>query len=153
MRAVKLAKAAAHAEKLRLQALAQRQARRAICGLVASVFAVGALAFGHVMAFLAVVPVLGPLWTTVLLLAFDLLVAVVLGTLAVLSKPGEIEAEAQRLKERALGQMRQDLTVAALVPALGLFTGSRLAARRAARRARFPAVAARACLKRVWRRS
>ena len=47
--------------------------------------------------------------------------------IAALSKPGEIEAEAQRLKETALRQMRQDLTVAALVPALGLFIGSRRA--------------------------
>jgi hypothetical protein len=127
MRAVKLAKVAAQAEKLRLRALAQRQVRRGIYGAVATVFAVGALALGHVVAFLAIVPSLGSLWTSVVLLAFDLVVAVVLGTLAALLKPGEIEAEAQRLKETALRQMRQDLTVAALVPALGLFIGSRRA--------------------------
>ena len=127
MRAVKLAKAAAQAEKLRLQALVQRQARRAIYGLVATVFAVGALALGHVVAFLAIVTSLGSLWTSVVLLAFDLLVAVVLGMLAALSKPGEIEAEAQRVKEIALRQMKQDLTIAALVPAVGLFVGSRRA--------------------------
>lgn len=127
MRAIKLAKAAAQAEKLRLQALARRQVRRGIYGFIATVFAVGALALGHVVAFLAIVPSLGPLWTSVLLLAFDLLVAAVLGMLAALSKPGEIEAEAQRIKERALGQMRQDLTAAALVPAIGLFVGSRRA--------------------------
>ena len=127
MRAVTLAKAAAQAEKLRLQALAQRQVRRGICGAVAAVFAIGALALGHVVAFLAIVPSLGPLWTSVLLLAFDLLVAIALGAVAALSKPGAIEVEAQRIKERALGQMRQELTVAALVPALGLFVGSRRA--------------------------
>ena len=127
MRAIKLAKVAAQAEKLRLQALAKRQVRRGIYGAVATIFAIGALALGHVVAFLAIVPSLGSLWTSVLLLAFDLLVAIVLGTLAALSKPGEIEAEAQRLKETALGQMRQDLTVAALVPALGLFVGTRRA--------------------------
>src|SRR5215470_1366155 len=99
MRAVKLAKAAARAETLRLRALAQRQARRAICGVVAAVFAVGALALGHVVAFLVIVPSLGSLWTSVVLLAFDLFVAVLLGTLAALSKPGEIEAEAQRIRE------------------------------------------------------
>jgi len=127
MRAIKLAKVAAQAEKLRLQALAKRQVRRGIYGAVATIFAIGALALGHVVAFLAIVPSVGSLWTSVVLLAFDLLVAVVLGAVAALSKPGAIEAEAQRLKETALSQMRQDLTVAALVPALGLFVGSRRA--------------------------
>jgi hypothetical protein len=126
MRAVKLAEVAAQAEKLRLQALAQRQVR-GLYGPVAAVFAVGALALGHLVAFLAIVPSLGSLWTSLVLLAFDLLVAVVLGAVAALSKPGEIEAEAQRLKEIALRQMRQDLTVAALVPALRLFVGTRRA--------------------------
>ena len=68
MRAVKLAKAAAQAEKLRLKALAQRQARRGVYGFIAAVFAVGALALGHVVAFLAIVPSPGSLWTSVVLL-------------------------------------------------------------------------------------
>ena len=61
MRAVKLAKAAAQAEKLRLQALAQRQVRRAIYGLIGAVFAVETLALGHVVAFVAIMPSLRPL--------------------------------------------------------------------------------------------
>ena len=129
MRAVKLAKVAVQAEKLRLQALAQRQARRGVWLLVALAFATAALALGHVVAFIAITPSLGALWTSVLLLTFDLVVALVLGAVAALSKPGEVEAEAQRLKQLALRQLRQDLTVAALVPTLGLFIGSKRARR------------------------
>ena len=69
MRAVKLAKVAAQAEELRLRALAQRQVRRGIYGAVAAAFAVGALALGHLVAFLAIAPSLGPLWTSFVLLA------------------------------------------------------------------------------------
>ena len=125
MRAVKLARAAAQAERLRVQALVRRQVRRGVYGLVGTVFGVGALAFAHLVAWLALAPAIGPMWTGIVLLIFDLLVALGLGLLALYSTPGEIEAEAQLLKQRALRQMKQDMAVSALVPALGMFIGTK----------------------------
>jgi hypothetical protein len=127
MRAVKLAKAAAQAEKLRVQAMVRRQIRRGLYGFAGTVFAVGALCLAHVAAWLALAPTVGSLWACALLLVFDLMVALILGTLAIRSKPGEIEAEAQFLKERALQRLRQDMAVSALIPALGLFIGTKRA--------------------------
>ena len=127
MRAVQLARVAAQAERLRVQALVRRQIRRGVYGLVGTVFAVGALGFAHLVAWLALAPVIGPMWTGVALLIFDLLVALGLGLLAFCSTPGEIEAEAQLLKRRALRQMKQDMALSALVPALGMFIGTKRA--------------------------
>jgi hypothetical protein len=76
--------------------VANRQVRRGIYGFIATVFAVGVLALGHVVTFLAIVPSSGSFWTSVRLLVFALVVALLLGTLAALSKLGAMEAEAQR---------------------------------------------------------
>jgi hypothetical protein len=127
MRAVKLAKVAAQAERLRVQALVRRQVRRAVIGVAGTIFAVGALGSAHLVAWLSLLPAVGPLWASVVLLVFDLLVALGLGAVAFYSKPGEIESEAQRLKQQALGQMKLDLAMSALVPALGLFIGTKRA--------------------------
>jgi hypothetical protein len=127
MRAVTLAKVAARAERLRVQAMVRRQVRRGAFGFAGAVFAVGALCLGHVVAWLIIAPSIGSLWASVALLAFDLVVAVVLGALAAFSKPGKIEAEARFLKRRVLLQLRQDMAVTALVPALGLFIGTKRA--------------------------
>ena len=66
MRAVKLAKVAAQAERLRVQAMARRQVRRGAYGFAGIVFAVGALCLGHVVVWLVLAPTVGSLLTLAL---------------------------------------------------------------------------------------
>jgi hypothetical protein len=118
MRAITLAGAAAHAEKIRLQAAAQRHVRRGMFGVAGAVFGFAALTLAHGVAWLALRSVVGSMWGSVSLLAFDLLVAGVCLTLAVWSKPGELEIEAQRLKELALQNLKEAVTLPALFPTI-----------------------------------
>jgi hypothetical protein len=120
MRAITLARAAAQAEKVRLQAAAARQIRRGVYGMGSVVFGLGALSWAHGIAWLALRPVIGSIWASASLLAFDLLVAGICVTLAVLSKPGQVEVEAQRLKELALGHLSEAMTLPALFPAFAV---------------------------------
>jgi hypothetical protein len=123
MLAAKFAKAAARAEKLRLEALARRQAKRCVYALIGVVFAVAVLCLTHLAVELALVPTMGALQVTVLLIVFDLAVAFTLFAIAGRSRPGKIEAEAEYLKRRALTQMKEEFSTSALVPALGFFVG------------------------------
>ena len=119
MRAITLARAAASAEKVRLQALLGRQIRRGVYGFLGAVFALGILTCTHVVAWLALRPVVGSMWATVALLAFDMAVATIFVVLAVSSKPDQLELEADRLKQLALRGLKAEMTLPSLVPLLG----------------------------------
>lgn len=118
MVAVQLAKAAAQAEKLRVEALLERHARRSVYAGVGIVFSLGAFALLHVAAEMAFAPSIGPLQVTILLIVFDMLAAAIVFSVAARSRPGKIEIEAEYLRRRALGQLRQEISFVALLPAL-----------------------------------
>jgi hypothetical protein len=122
MRAITLARAAAQAQKVRLQASLRRQVRRGIHGFVGMVFGLGALSCAHVVAWLALRPVVDAMWASVALLAFDLVVAAMFVVLTVRSKPDPLEIEAERLKEQALHGLKEEMTLPSLVTLLGTFT-------------------------------
>jgi len=114
VRAVELAKVAANAEALRLRQLASRQSMRAAYGGVAAVFGIGVLVLLHVAAYYLLVPSVSPLVASLILLAFDLVVAGVCGLKALKSVPGAVEQEALAIRKQALLDMRGSVTATSL---------------------------------------
>ncbi|HTW26015.1 MAG TPA: hypothetical protein VME92_02710 [Acetobacteraceae bacterium] len=115
MRGVQLAKVAAQAEKLRLQRLARRQAFRAVFAVAASVFGLGALAWAHLIAWFPLRHAIGPIWASVVMTGFDLILALVLLLMAVHSEPDSIEQEAMMVRADALARMREDVIIWPLI--------------------------------------
>jgi len=115
MRTIDLAKVAASAEALRLRRIAHRQGMRAAYGAGAAVFGIAVFVLLHVVAYHAMVPQLSPLVASIILLVFDLVVAAVLGYLALSNKPDMIEDEAKMIRQQAVVEMRRSVTAMALV--------------------------------------
>ena len=108
---------------------------RAAFGAGAALFAVAVLIVLHVVLFEVARGYLSPLQASLGLLVLDLIVAIVLGVLAIRNTPDAIEAEAHQLRQQALIEMRQSLTVmgmAASVVGMAVRTGARSGVRRGA---------------------
>jgi hypothetical protein len=114
MRTVELAKVAAAAEALRLRRIVHRQTMRAVFGAGAAVFAIAVFVLLHVLAYELLVREVTPVVDSLILLAFDLIVAGGLAYLALGNKPDAIEDEALQVRQQAVVEMRQSLTVMAL---------------------------------------
>ncbi len=114
MRTVELAKVAAAAEALRLRRIARRQMMRAVFGAGAAVFAIAVFVLVHVVLYQLLVRIVTPVLAALILLAFDLIIACVLGYVAVGSKPDAIETEALMVRKQAVIEMKRSLTVMAL---------------------------------------
>jgi hypothetical protein len=128
MRAVELAKVAAAAEALRLRRIARRQGMRVLFGAGAGVFASAVLILLHVAGWTALQPRLTSLQATLVLLAVDLAITVILGFLAMRNTPDAIELDAKAIREQALLEMKQSLTVmsmAAGVAGIAMRAGAR----------------------------
>ena len=125
MRTTELAKVAANAEKLRLQALAKRQAVRGVFGAVAAVFGIGILILLHVLGYQLLRGGLGPVPSTLILLAVDLVIVIVCGVMALRSTPGTVEKEAEEIRRQALREMRTTLTVMGMVGPTARLLGGR----------------------------
>ncbi len=115
LRVVQLGRVAAQAEKLRIQSLVSRQAKRAAFALVAAVFALGLLVALHVAGALALVPSVGALWATLIVAGVDLVLAAALGSVALFSKPGRVEREALMVREEARAQLGEATVMAMVV--------------------------------------
>lgn len=115
MRLVSLGKVAAKAEKLRFQRLARRQVIRVIVGALAGVFGLAMLAALHVAAGLALAPVVGPVYATLIVAGADLLIAIILGVVAANSSADAIELEAMRVSEEARAQMAEAALMATVI--------------------------------------
>ena len=104
MRPVRLARIAAEAEGVRLRGLVSRIITRAIFGVVALLFAIGAIAFGHIAAWFELRTGLGQtfLAATGEVGGFDLVVAIILGLLATRSSPSRVEREALDVRRKAV---------------------------------------------------
>ena len=99
---------------------------RAAYGGVAAVFGIGVLVLLHVLAYNLLVPHVSPAVASLILLAFDLVVAGVCGLKALKSVPGLVETEALAIRKQALLDMRGSVTPMALAgEALGLATRRR----------------------------
>lgn len=114
MRTVELAKVAASAEALRLRRVAHRQGMRVAYGAGAAVFAIAVFVLLHVVAYNAMVPRLSPLVASLILLGVDLIVAAILGYLALSNKPDAVEDEAKMIRQQAIVELRKSMTAMAL---------------------------------------
>lgn len=114
MRTVELAKVAASAEALRLRRVAHRQGMRAAYGAGAAVFAIAVFVLLHVVAYNAMVPGLSPLVASLIILGVDLVVAAILGYLALSNKPDAVEDEAKMIRQQAIVELRKSMTAVAL---------------------------------------
>jgi 4-amino-4-deoxy-L-arabinose transferase-like glycosyltransferase len=119
MRAVNLAKVGAEAEILRLRHLLKRQGKRAAFGLVAVLFALGVLVLAHVAAWQVLRLYVPPIYTTLILLGVDLVIAAIFGILAARSSPSGAERDALAIRQRALHEARNSLALGALLPLAG----------------------------------
>ena len=118
MRALRLARIAAEAEGLRLRHSAQRTVVRAILGLVALAFLLGALVFGQIAAWYWLRMSWDRPAAALILGGAELVLAVVFGLLAARSSPGRIEVEALAVRRRALENATSSLAFSALVTQL-----------------------------------
>ena len=125
MRAVNLAKVAAEAEILRIRHLLKRQGMRAAFGLVAVLFATGVLVLAHVAGWQVLRLYVPPIYTTLILLGVDLVVAAIFGILAARSSPSGAEREALAIRQRALHEARNSLALGALIPLAGTLLRTR----------------------------
>ena len=119
MKTVDLGRAAANAEVLRLKRMIGRQVTRAVLGVVAVVFLIGALILLHVVGYVALAPYLTPLEDSAVLLALDLVIAIICGVLAMRNSPDSIEVEAKLLRDQSIMAMKESLKFAALVGPVG----------------------------------
>lgn len=114
MRTVELAKVAAAAEALRLRRIAHRQGMRAAYGAGAAVFGIAVFVLLHVVAYHLMVPRFTPLTASLILLAFDVVVAGVLAYFAMGNVPDPIEHEALAIRQQAVVEMRKSMTLMSL---------------------------------------
>lgn len=119
MHTVDLGRTAAQAELLLIQRMIRRQAFRVVWGVVAAVFGIGVLIMAHVTAFILLEMVLQPWIVTLIVLGFDLVLMVVFLLFALRGTPDAIEAEARKIRDEALGEMRESVAISVLLGPVG----------------------------------
>jgi hypothetical protein len=116
MRPFRLARIAAEAELVRLRGMMTRIMTRAIFGVVALFFLLGAMVFAHVAAWYEIRIGLDQsyLATAGILGGADLLLAIILLLLASRSSPSKVEVEALIVRRRAIEGIGSALTLTQL---------------------------------------
>ena len=128
MRPVRLARIAAEAEGVRLRGFATRIAVRVAMAVVALLFVLGAVVFGHVAVWHVIRTELNQtvLATAGIMGGADLLVAVILGFLASRSRPSRVEVEALEVRRQAVQGITSTLSVTQMaIPAVRLMANMR----------------------------
>lgn len=117
MRSVRLARVAAEAEGVRLRGFASRIITRAILGLIALLFVLGAVVFAHLAGWYWLRTGLNQtlLAAAGILSGVDLLVAIILGVLAMRSTPSRVEVEALDVRRKAIQGIGSGLSLTRLV--------------------------------------
>ena len=115
MRTLRLARAAAEAEGLVLRRHVRRAVIRGMLGTVALVFLLSALAMLHVAAWLRLSPSWGAEETALALAGFDIVAAAFVALLAARTPPDAVMAEAARLRDKAIGEIRGTLNISLLL--------------------------------------
>jgi hypothetical protein len=114
LRPLRLARIAAEAEGLRLRYVARRTAVRAIIGLIALMFLLGAIAFFHVAFWFWLRRHFQSTPASLIVAGADLLIALVCALLAARSSPGRLETEALEVRRRALENATSTLAYSTL---------------------------------------
>lgn len=121
MRSVELARAAAQAEALYLRRMARRHAMRGVFGAVAAVFGIATVVMLHVLLYVILAGHVRPAVAALIVLAVDLVLAIIFAVLARRDTPDRIEEEAKLLRDEALAGLRSSLTMTSLAAsAVGL---------------------------------
>ena len=127
-----LARAALSAEILLIRRMIARQINRAIYGAIAAVFTIGVLILLHCVAYVALSGTVTPLIDTVILLAFDVVVAAVFGIMAAKGGPDRLEVEARDLRDRSISGMKQSVALETLTGPVGRVVWRQIRKRRKA---------------------
>ena len=125
MRATNLIKIAVEAEILRIRHMLKRQGMRAAFGLAAVIFILGVFVLANMAGWQVLRLYVSAMYATFIMLGVHVLIAVILGLLAVRSSPGHTETEALALRKRALREAQSSLALGALVPVAGALLRSR----------------------------
>jgi hypothetical protein len=125
MRTLTLTKLAAQAEVLVLRRQATAVARRAAYGAVAAVFGLGVLVLLHIVGYLALLQfaLLSPLFAALILLGVDVLFGLLFALMASGTMSDPVLAEARLVRDQSLEQVRESLTLAALIRPAGRVLG------------------------------
>ncbi len=125
MRAIRLVRVAAEAERLRLKYQMRRMARRLALAAAGAVFVLAVLGLLHVALWQYAVTLMPPIEACLALAGMDAVIAGIL--LALAGRPGrdETEREAALLRDRALDELKQSVAVAALLEPLAHIFGKR----------------------------
>jgi hypothetical protein len=118
MRPLRLARIAAEAEGLRLRYAAKRAATRAIIGVIALAFLLGAVTFCHFAIWFWLRRSWEPPSAALIMAGGDLVLALAFGLLAARSSPSQIEREALEVRKRALESATSGLAVSAIATQL-----------------------------------
>jgi hypothetical protein len=119
MRSTNLAKVAIQAEILRYKSMAARQASRAAFGVVALIFALGFLASLEIAGWQVIRMYLEPIYATLCVMGFNLLIAAGFVVIAMRSSPSRAEIDALEVRKRAVQALQTSMTISTLVPAAG----------------------------------
>ena len=136
MRSVNLAKVAIQSEILRYKAMAARQGRRAAFSLLALIFGFGFLITLEIAIWQVLRMYILPIYATLCLLGFNLLIAVAFGFVAMRSSPSRAEIDALDVRKTAVKALQRSLTMGALVPVTGMLWRRRAAIRNTVARRR-----------------
>ena len=132
LRPLRLARIAAEAEGVRLRNLARRTATRAVMGVIALVFLLGALGFFHIALWFWLRRHFQSPATSLIVAGGDLLIALVCGLMAARSSPSRLEREALDVRRRALENATSTAAYSALA-AQALRLGANMVRRRRVR--------------------
>jgi hypothetical protein len=120
MRALRLASVAWEAERARLGLRVQRELRRGILFAAAGVMVAAAFAMLHLVAWIALGPHLGPLGRALIIFGVDIVLAVILGLVAMRNRPSRAELEALSIRRTALVEARNGIGVSMIPLAFSL---------------------------------
>jgi hypothetical protein len=119
MRSVNLIKVAIEAEILRYKSMAAHHGRRAAFGVVALIFGLGFLISLEIAGWQTIRMYILPIYATLCVMGFNLLVAAGFAIVALRSSPGWAEIDALEVRKKAVQGLQTSLTISALVPAAG----------------------------------
>ena len=125
MRTTRLARLAVEAEILLLRRELRTYIRRAIYGAVAAVFALAILTLLHVLGYMALRQWggLSAVASAAIVLGVDVLVTVIFGVLAAGAMKDPVAEEARLLRDQSLAQIKETLTMGAILKPAGRMLG------------------------------
>ena len=120
IRPLRLVRVAAKAQGLAFRRQLAGVVRRIILGVVAGVFALGALVIAHIMADMALIQYahFQPLAAAAIVFGVDIVLAAIFGFLASGAVSDPTLVEALRVRDQSLEQARQSLTLASMAAPL-----------------------------------